>query len=99
MKPCPYGAIVGHKELATICDAVERAMEFVQIELNSDHVHATALRTPEYRLIERQRKHLLRQFERLHQDLKRLGADRPKIQLTEKGKEAVRLLRQGEAVR
>lgn len=90
MRSCPVGAVVPHSELATICDAVEKAIEFVEIEIASDHVVNPAFRTPETRATEQRQKKLLRQFQATHRQLDRLGATRPEIKLTEKGKAALR---------
>ena len=89
MVPCPKGAIVRHDELAVLCDAVERAIEFTQIEIDSDHVVSPANRTRETREAEKKLKRQLSAFRGIYTRLCRLGANRPKIKLTEAGRKAL----------
>lgn len=84
MRNCAKGAIVSSSEMGVFGDAVELAIEYVEIDLDSNRVHARD-KTREEAQVERHNRRLLQALKVLHRKLRKLGHDRPRIKLVEVG--------------
>lgn len=79
MKSCPNGAILRHHELALLSEALEWAIDSVEVILDSGHYPNPADAPRGEIRLERTRQRLLRQFKRMRKDFERTGNNAVKI--------------------